>query len=218
MIKQVTAIFVSAVFAVFFSGCGDENVSPRPAGKTSGVSDVLQSRMAESQVPEESVSAETVPAAATEPVPPAAESAAGRTGSSDPVPDSENADVDLTALSTTLVYPKVYEMTNVPQNYLGKTIKMSGQFAVYPNPNAEKKFFACVVADKAGCCQLGIEFELTGEHLFPDNYPEIGARITVIGRFDRYYEKYRPYFTLRDARLLEGLTLKELKALENEVR
>ncbi len=132
-------------------------------------------------------------------------------------PPVENAEIDLTHLSDTLVYPKVYEMTNVPQNYLGKTVKMSGSFAVYPNINAEKKYFTCVVADKAGCCQLGIEFDLCGEHVFPDDYPEIGGRITVIGRFDRYYEKYRPYFTLRDARLLEGLTLKEIKALENEV-
>ena len=35
-------------------------------------------------------------------------------------------DVDLTALSSTMVYSEVFNMLNTPENYVGKTIKMTG--------------------------------------------------------------------------------------------
>ena len=37
-----------------------------------------------------------------------------------------DADVDLTQLSSTLVYAEVYNMASNPQSYVGKTVRMKG--------------------------------------------------------------------------------------------
>ena len=51
-------------------------------------------------------------------------------------PDSQEApavsvDVDLTTLSSTMVYAEVFNMMMSPDDYIGKTIRMTGIFTVY---------------------------------------------------------------------------------------
>ena len=96
-------------------------------------------------------------------------------------------DIDLTVLSGIMVYSEVNSMISFPDNYIGKTVKMKGQFAigyVYNTdgtPDESTARFACVIADATACCSQGLEFILTGEHTYPDEYPELGAEITVVG-------------------------------------
>jgi len=45
--------------------------------------------------------------------------------------ESEGVDLDLTALSSTIVYSEVYNMMVTPEKYIGKTVKMSGAFSSY---------------------------------------------------------------------------------------
>ena len=40
-------------------------------------------------------------------------------------------DIDLTALSGIMVYSEVNSMISFPDNYIGKTVKMKGQFTIY---------------------------------------------------------------------------------------
>ena len=40
-------------------------------------------------------------------------------------------DIDLTALSGIMVYSEVNSMISFPDNYIGKTVKMQGQFTIY---------------------------------------------------------------------------------------
>ena len=47
--------------------------------------------------------------------------------------------------------------------------------------------------------QQGIEFVLAGSHTFPNDYPEIGTNICVVGEFDTYEEDGYMYCTLRNA-------------------
>lgn len=111
-------------------------------------------------------------------------------------------DVDLTELSSTMVYSEVYSMILSPEKYIGKTIKMHGQFAVAQgvdaNGNAapDKLYFACLIADATACCAQGIEFVLEGEHPYPDDYPEPGAEVTVIGNFQPYAENGMTWYRL----------------------
>lgn len=99
-------------------------------------------------------------------------------------------DIDLTVLSGIMVYSEVNSMISFPDNYIGKTVKMKGQFAigyVYNTdgtPDESTARFACVIADATACCSQGLEFILTGEHTYPDEYPELGAEITVVGTFE----------------------------------
>ncbi len=103
-------------------------------------------------------------------------------------------DVDLTVLSSTMVYSEVYNMLYYdPESYYGKTIKMTGVFSIYqmvvdgvtqPDPVA----YACIIADATACCAQGMKFVLESDHTYPDDYPDLGTEITVIGEFQPYEE------------------------------
>lgn len=112
---------------------------------------------------------------------------------------SDNLDVDLTRLSSTMVYSEVYNMMYTPNDYIGKTVKMKGQFAYYEDPETKAQYFACIIADATACCSQGLEFILTGEHTYPNDYPEVGSEITVTGTFELYTENGFQYCRLKDA-------------------
>lgn len=110
--------------------------------------------------------------------------------------------LDLTKLSSTMVYAEVNNIMVSPDEYIGRTIKMSGQFAVYAAAETGPFYYACIIADATACCQQGIEFVLTDESLnYPEDYPKIGATITVIGEFQTYLEDDVLYCHLINAEL-----------------
>ena len=120
---------------------------------------------------------------------------------------ADGVDVDLTVLSSTMVYSEVYNMLyNDPAHYLGKTVKARGEFSIYqlvtdgvlqPDPVS----YACIISDAAACCAEGMEFVLEGDLTYPDDYPELGAEITVIGEFQSYEENGMTWYHLVNARL-----------------
>ena len=129
-------------------------------------------------------------------------------GESEPSqPYAGKVDVDLTVLSSTMVYSEVYNMLYFyPEDYYGKTVKANGIFAIYqmvvdgvtqPAPVA----YACIIADATACCAEGMEFVLEGDYTYPDDYPELGAEITVIGEFQSYEENGMTWYHLVNARL-----------------
>ncbi len=115
------------------------------------------------------------------------------------VADVKSVDVDLTVLSSTMVYAEVYNMMTTPDNYLGKTVKMKGQFAVYHDEMTDKYYFAVVIADATACCQQGLEFVLDSESVYPADYPKEGSNITVTGIFGTYDEDGSTYCQLTSA-------------------
>ena len=123
-------------------------------------------------------------------------------------PYAGKVDVDLTVLSSTMVYSEVYNMLYFyPEDYYGKSVKMTGQFNVYqwvdesgvlqPDPVS----YACIISDAAACCAEGMEFVLEGDLTYPDDYPELGTEITVIGEFQSYEENGMTRYHLVNARL-----------------
>lgn len=114
-------------------------------------------------------------------------------------------DIDLTALSGIMVYSEVNSMISFPDNYIGKTVKMQGQFNIYQVTDEngafipDKMFFACMIADATACCAQGLEFALAGEPVYPDEYPELGAEITVVDTFEWYEEDGCRYYRLGNA-------------------
>ena len=120
---------------------------------------------------------------------------------------ADGVEVDLTVLSSTMVYSEVYNMLyNDPAHYLGKTVKARGGFSIYqlvtdgvlqPDPVA----YACIIADATACCAEGMEFVLEGDYTYPDDYPELGAEITVIGEFQSYEENGMTWYHQVNARL-----------------
>ena len=96
-------------------------------------------------------------------------------------------------------YSEVYNIMVNPGAYVGKTIRMGGEYYIYTDDTTANKYFYCVIQDATACCAQGIEFILTDDYKFPDDYPEEGTNVTVVGRFDTYMEGEYLYCTLRDA-------------------
>ena len=84
-------------------------------------------------------------------------------------------DIDLTKMSATMVYSTVFNMVNNPTNFVGKTMRMRGEYTTYPI-SATQTIHACLVRDAAGCCSQGLEFVLSN-----GNYPAGAGEITVVG-------------------------------------
>ena len=118
---------------------------------------------------------------------------------STPADSADGVDVDLTVLSSTMVYAEVYNMMASPEKYIGKTVKMKGLFAYYHDEATDNYYFACIIQDATACCAQGIEFVLTDDYVYPDDYPEVDEEICVVGVFDTYQEGDYTYCTLRNA-------------------
>lgn len=122
----------------------------------------------------------------------------------DPAPAApENPIVDLTVLSSTMVYSEVYHMMVTPGDFIGKTVKMQGTYTTFYDEAKQKRYDACVIQDATACCAQGIEFLLTDDYAYPDDYPIDGDTICVTGSFDTYHEDNYTYCVLKNASLVD---------------
>ena len=128
--------------------------------------------------------------------------------SEQPQASADGVEVDLTVLSSTMVYSEVYNMLYFyPEDYYGKTVKMTGQFNVYQWVDESGVVadmpvaYACIISDATACCAEGMEFVLKDDLAYPDDYPELGTEITVIGEFQSYEENGMTWYHLVNARL-----------------
>ena len=92
---------------------------------------------------------------------------------------SSEVDLDLTAMSSTMVYSEVYNIMVSPKDYIGKSIKMQGECVITPSEDNTKVYYACLIKDATQCCSQGLEFVLEDEA----DYPEAGETVTVSGIF-----------------------------------
>ncbi len=103
-------------------------------------------------------------------------------------------DLDLTQLSSTMVYSEVYNIMTTPDDYIGKTIRMRGLcMSAYYEPT-NMTYYSIVIQDATACCAQGIEYVL------PDgqSYPADGGEATVTGRFESYDEEGTTWYHLVD--------------------
>ncbi len=107
----------------------------------------------------------------------------------------ETIDVDLTVLSSTMVYGEVFNMVTNPDEYMGKIVKMEGIYYPYHDEEAGIFYNTCVIPDATACCAQGIEFEIAdGDYRY-----DTEDIIQVVGEFDVYYEDETMYCILRNA-------------------
>lgn len=175
--KNILCILLSILVLISLSACGKEQNKETTTNQNEKQTTVFSAAQSQTTVKK----AESAPA------------------TSKPAPSADGIDVDLTKLSSTMVYSEVYNMMCTPDGYIGKTVKMKGQFAYYEDPETKKQYFACIIADATACCSQGLEFSLTGEHKYPEDYPELGSEITVTGTFETYEENDLMYFKLTNA-------------------
>ena len=111
-----------------------------------------------------------------------------------------SVDVDLTALSATMVYSEVFQMMYYPEDYIGKTVKMEGLFDHYHDDATGKDYYACIIQDATACCAQGIEFQLTDGQYPADSTSDVAVK----GTFETYEENGAKYCTLVDAELVKA--------------
>ena len=174
--KRLLILLLVFSIVVTLCACSSDNAAQRNSGGSKTVQDVLNQGEA----------TEAPTAVATQ-------------ANSTTAAPSTDVDVDLTVLSPTMVYSEVQNMMQKPDDYMGKSVRMAGTFAVSKGDN--RMYYACLVKDATACCAKGIEFLWEGEHSYPDDYPEEGTEITVVGEFDRYYEGEYLYLQLINAQL-----------------
>lgn len=183
------------------SGCAGGQEPPKTTGTMQAILNSVETADTPDTQAEQTTGAE---AEAAPDAPQSSESAdSGVLPQTEPVPDHTGQTVDLTALSSTMVYAEVFSMTRFPEDYLGKTIKMRGQFTVYDNPTTDALYFTILIADATACCSQGIEFTLAGEHSYPADYPKAGSEITVIGQYQSYEKDGGRYYHLSDAQIVQ---------------
>lgn len=104
-----------------------------------------------------------------------------------PLSNTQGVDIDLTDMSSAMVYGVVFQMLFFPEEFAGKTLRMEGDFFVYFNPDTNRNYYSTIVHDALACCTQGLEFALKdGE--YPEDYPDVGQKITVTGVLEVYQE------------------------------
>lgn len=185
--KRLLCLLLAALTVLGLGACGEKSGAPTTGETTSSTT-----------APEEPKPLETLPL----------ETGAMEQTETTPSKDTgESAFVDLTALSSTMVYGEVFAMMSSPEDYVGKTVKMQGIFSkgqLYAagSLNDGGTVFACVIQDATACCAQGIPFELAGDHTYPQDYPELGDTITVVGTFEIHQQEGMQFCRLRDAELV----------------
>ena len=193
MMKRIFCLLLAVCMAVSLCACGKgsensaETDTPSSDGEVSTPAKIIptpdeQETQDEQQAPEGSEQTQT---------------------------SADGVDVDLTVLSSTMVYSEVYNMLYFyPEDYYGKTVKMTGLFNVYQWVDENGVVldmpvaYACIISDATACCAEGVEFVLEGDLTYPDDYPELGAEITVIGEFQPYEENGMTWYHLINARMV----------------
>lgn len=118
------------------------------------------------------------------------------TGKRETIAANGRVDIDLTVLSSTMVYAEVYNIMTDPETYLGKTIKVRGPYYPDYDDQSGRCYHYIVIEDATACCAQGLEFIWIGNHAYPGDYPAEGTRIEVTGVFGEYEEFGEIYYYL----------------------
>lgn len=92
--------------------------------------------------------------------------------------------VDLSKLNDTMAYAQMYEMVSNARQYEGKTVRLLGRYFQLPIPAKDRVMHVLVVTDNSLCCEIGMEFVLTGDPVYPDDFPENHSRIDITGMLE----------------------------------
>ena len=162
--KKIFLYFILASFSFLIFSCSKKN------------------SISESKIEEEvNVIAEEINTAAENAEAPAEENAEV------PAEETEKPlkiDIDLTNASKTIIYATVFNMVVEPDDFIGKTVRVSGNFRVFEDDYSDERYYAIIIPDATACCETGIEFIWEGEHNYPEDYPAVEQKITITGKYN----------------------------------
>ena len=104
---------------------------------------------------------------------------------SPPVAESSAAEIDLTSMSSTMVYSYVFNMVTTPDDFIGQRFKIRGTYDEQYWDQTNLTYHYIVIADATACCAQGLEFVLTDPNA---SYPQVGEEFEISGIFGTYVE------------------------------
>ena len=185
MRRFLSVVLLICMVLIVASGCS-ENDAPQPENNISGPQ---QDPVAQSGGGEELT---TSPSEDTS----NDNKSSGNSGTDQqgPVFLPNGVDIDLTVLSKTMLSAQLSNIMSNVNKYLGKKIKISGSYsAFYAEENDKYYSYVITYMDPTFCCSEGMEFSWKGDHKYPDDYPEEGTPIEVIGELKSYEESGNRY-------------------------
>lgn len=81
-------------------------------------------------------------------------------------------------MSGTMLYTMIYNMMMQPDDYLGRTIRVKGQFSAYVDEKSGKSYYACYIADAAGCMRAGAGISSGRRACLSGRFSRAGGRIS----------------------------------------
>jgi len=100
----------------------------------------------------------------------------------------EKIDYDLSNWNYNMLTGLNFDMAIDTEKYRGKTFKMRGQFFSVVDEESGRRFYSCLKYDETACCQVGIDFVLSGNKKYPDDFPPEKANIEVFGKYVSFEE------------------------------
>lgn len=182
---------ISCAAILLSTGCAGNNPGSRVGSQPTGAKDVIESQIAAA---ESTTVSETTTSLASE------ETTVSESVTEIPAESSDDEyDIDLTIDNADLIYAEVFAMVYTPEDYVGKTVKMKGQFVFYYDEEAGMYYYACLIKDAMACCAQGLEFIPAGDCVYPDDFPPAMTEINVTGTFNILEDNGETYVALTDA-------------------
>ncbi len=190
--------FAAAALAalIFLSGCENAQAASRTASASlsgASVAEIMESATEEiTDDSSDSQSISNLPAEDTPQIQPLSpEEVQTQVAAS----AHDGIDIDLTRMSSTMVYGQVSGMMYTPDDYVGKTIRMRGESYSEYYDYTDTTYYSILIADATACCAQGVEYLLSDSAA----YPEDGSEATVTGVFELYEELGVTYCRLGNA-------------------
>ncbi len=193
--KYCLIIFFCVAIAACAAGCSNDAQPKAKRPAVSGSAAPTVADLMEQGADREKQPAPTEKPDQNEPSTAKAENKASAAEKSKPVsqpkaPAIKTPDIDLTAVSTTMVYSELIRVLGTPTDYLGKSIKIKGTFGIGYDLDVDGNRYFCTVSDATACCSMGVEFVPADSLSFPDDFPYVGHTFTVTGVWEKHKDGY----------------------------
>lgn len=100
-------------------------------------------------------------------------------------------------MPASIAYAQALAMQREPDEYLGQTVRIGGIF----NYSEARQCGVVIINDNAGCCETSMDYSCSGDLRYPEDYPQLYSRFTVVGMISTCGEAGSPLLCLTDAEL-----------------
>jgi hypothetical protein len=98
-------------------------------------------------------------------------------------PPADNIDIDFTKMNALIASSQLDMVLQDMQSYVGQTMRIRG---IYTPDYWELYGIQDIIIECASGCPKLFSFVWTGNHVYPDDYPEIGSLIELTGVFGTF--------------------------------